>query len=89
MRKILLDTLTVNSERASLQIIAETETKVGVAATDDNDNDDNVIGVDDDDDDYNDDYNNIYNDNVDKEETDEAFYQVEERALKRATLLAK
>ena len=78
-----------NSGRASLQIIAEIN--VG-AADDDNDNDNNVISVDDDDDDDdedNDDYNNIYNDNIEKEEKDEAFYQREERALKQATLLAK
>ena len=71
-----------NSECASLQIIDEAN--VG-AADDDQDNDGNVIGVDDDDDDC----NKIYNNNGETEEKDEAFYQREERALKRATLLAK
>ena len=70
-----------NLEHVSLQIIAEAN--IGATAND-NDNDDNVIGVVDDD---NDDNNG--NDNVEKQEKDEAFYQREERALKRATLLSK
>ena len=72
------------SGRASLQIIAETN--VGAAAAD-GENDDNIIGIVDDDSDDN--HNKIYNDNAETEEKDEVFYQREERALKRATLLAK
>ena len=75
-----------NSERASLQIINE----ANVGAADDDDNDDNVIGVvDDDHDDHDDDCNKIYNNNGDTEAKYRAFYQNEEQALKRATLLAK
>ena len=76
-----------SSECASLQIIDEANIDT---ADDDEVNDDNDIGAaDDDDDDDNNDHNKIYNNNGETEEKDDAFYQREERALKRATLLAK
>ena len=71
-----------NRKQSSLKIIAEAN--VGVADDDDG-NDDNAIGVDDDED--NDENSN--NDNVEKQEKDKTFYQKQEQALKRATLLAK
>ena len=80
MRKILLDTLTVNVLPCKFLM-----RRILVLLLLMKENDNNVIGVD------NDDYdrNKIYNNNGETEGKDEAFYQRSEQSLKRATIFAK